>query len=45
MDPEVLLPSSQIPASSPYPEPDASSPHFHTIFPEYAFQYCIPAYA
>jgi len=31
MEPEGSLLSSQDPATDPYPEPDASSPHFPTL--------------
>jgi hypothetical protein len=33
MEPERSLPCSQEPATGPYPEPDASSPHFFTLIP------------
>jgi len=33
MEIEESLPCSQEPASGPYPEPDASSPHLHTLLP------------
>jgi hypothetical protein len=33
MEPEGSLPCSQQPAIGPHPEPDASSPHFPTLFP------------
>jgi hypothetical protein len=33
MEPEGSLPSSQQPATGPYPEPDESVPHFQTYFP------------
>jgi len=33
MEPEEPLPCSQGPATGTYPEPDASSPHFHTLYP------------
>jgi hypothetical protein len=33
MEPEGLLPCLQQPATSPYPEPDASNPHFLILFP------------
>jgi len=32
MEPEISLPFSQESASGPYLEPDASSPHPHSIF-------------
>jgi hypothetical protein len=32
MKPEGLLPSSQEPATSPYPEPDESSPYHPILF-------------
>jgi hypothetical protein len=34
MEPEGSLLCSQKPATGPYPEPDASSSQFHTLFPE-----------
>jgi hypothetical protein len=33
MEPEGSLPFSQDPATGPYPEPDASTLHFPTLFP------------
>jgi len=33
MEPEVSLPCSQEPATHPYPEPDAFSPHPLILFP------------
>jgi hypothetical protein len=33
MEPEGSLPSSQEPATDPYPEPVESSPHPPTLFP------------
>jgi hypothetical protein len=33
------LPCSQEPATSPYPEPDESTPHPHVMFPEGVFHY------
>jgi hypothetical protein len=32
METEGSLPSTQEPATGPYPEPDASSPHLPTLF-------------
>jgi hypothetical protein len=32
MEPESSLPCSQEPATGPYPEPDASSPHILILF-------------
>jgi hypothetical protein len=37
MEPEGSLPSSQWLATGPYPEPDASSPQFPTLFPKDPF--------
>jgi hypothetical protein len=34
MEPESSLPSSQQPATGPCPEPDESSPHLPTLFPQ-----------
>ena len=34
MDPEISLPYSQVPATSPYPEPNPSSPHKPLPLPE-----------
>jgi hypothetical protein len=31
MEPEGSLPCSQQPTNEPYPEPDASSPHFYLL--------------
>jgi len=33
MEPEGSLPSSQQPATDPYPEPDATTPQPHILFP------------
>jgi len=33
MEPEGLVPCSQGPTISPYPEQDESSPHLLTLFP------------
>jgi hypothetical protein len=45
MEPEGSLPCSQKPATGPYTESDASSPHPPTLFPSYPFQYYLPIYA
>jgi hypothetical protein len=37
MEPEGSLLCSQQPATVPYPEPDESSPHPPTIFPQDSF--------
>ena len=34
MEPEISLPYSQVPATSPYPEPIPSSPHNPLPLPE-----------
>jgi len=34
MEPKVLLPWLQEPATHPCPEPEASSPHLPTLFPK-----------
>ena len=34
MEPEGLLPHSQVPATCPYPEPARSSPYLHNPLPE-----------
>ena len=34
MEPESLLPYSQVPTTSPYPEPTPSSPHKPLALPE-----------
>jgi hypothetical protein len=34
MEREGSLPCSQEPATDPCPDPDASSPHFHILFPQ-----------
>jgi hypothetical protein len=34
MEPDGSLPCSQQPATGPYPEPDASTPHLTTLFPK-----------
>jgi hypothetical protein len=33
MEPEGSVPSSQQPATGPYPEPDEINPHLSTLFP------------
>jgi hypothetical protein len=33
MEPDGSLPSSQEPATGPYPKPDKYSPHLPTLFP------------
>ena len=38
MEPEVLLPHSQVPATCPYPDPARSSPYPHISLPEDPFQ-------
>jgi len=45
MEPEGLLPHSQVPASCPYPEPARSSPYPHTSLPENPSLYYPPIYA
>jgi hypothetical protein len=45
MKPEVSLHCSQVPANCPYPEPDASSPHISTLFPQDPFKYYFTTYA
>jgi hypothetical protein len=37
MEPEGSLPSSQEPATSPYPESDESNPHAQILFPQDPF--------
>jgi hypothetical protein len=37
MIPEDSPPYSADPATGPYPEPDGSSPHLPTLFPDYLF--------
>jgi hypothetical protein len=37
MEPTGTLPYSQEPAIGSYPEPDASSPHLLTLFPQDSF--------
>jgi len=37
MGPEGVLPSTQNLITGPYPQPDASSPHIPTLFPEDPF--------
>jgi hypothetical protein len=44
MEPEGSLPHSQVPATSPYPEPDQSSPP-HIPLPEDPYQNDPPIYA
>jgi len=34
MEPGGSLPYSQDPATGPFPEPDESSPHISTLFPQ-----------
>jgi len=41
---ESSSPCSQQPAIRPYPEPDASSPHLHNIFPNDQCYYHLPIY-
>ena len=43
MEPEGSLPHSQVPATSPYPETDRSSPYPHILVPEDP-AYCPPIY-
>jgi hypothetical protein len=44
MEPEALLPPSQVPATCPYPEPARSSRYAHNSLPE-NLSYYIPIYA
>ena len=39
MEPESLLPYSQVPVTCPYPEPTPSSPHNALPLPEDLFEY------
>ena len=39
MKPEGSVPHSQVPATSPYPEPDWSSPYPHIPLPEDPSEY------
>ena len=45
MEPEGLLPLSQVPAICPYPEPDRSSPYLHIPLPVDPSKCCPPIYA
>jgi hypothetical protein len=45
MESEGSLPRSQESATGPYPEPDASSPHLSTLFPQDPYQYYPLIYA
>ena len=45
MEPDSLLPHSQVPATCPYPEPARSSPNPHFRIPEGPFHYNPPIYA
>jgi len=44
MEPEGLLPHSQVPATCPCPEPDQSSRYSHVQLPEDPFYYYPPIY-
>jgi len=43
MQPEGSLSCSQNPATSPYPDPDASSPHFPSYFPKIHSNIILPS--
>ena len=43
MEPEGLLPHSQVPATCPYPEPARSSPYPHIPLPEDPFYVTLPS--
>ena len=45
MEPEGSLPHSQVPTTSPYPEPVWSSPYPHIVLPEDPSSYYPPIYA
>jgi len=45
MEPESLLPPTQVPATCPYPEPARSSHYTHFRTPEGPFYYNPPIYA
>jgi len=45
MEQEGSLPCSQRSTSGPFPEPDASSPHPSTLFPQDPFSYYLSVYA
>jgi hypothetical protein len=45
MDPDGLLPSSQVPTTGPYSEPTESTQHPRTLFLSDSFQYYLPIYA
>jgi hypothetical protein len=45
MEPEGLLPHSQVPAICPCHEPVRSSPYTHILLPEDPFYYHAPIYA
>jgi len=45
MEPESLLPHSQVPAICPYPEPARSSPYTHFPISKGPFYYNPPIYA
>ena len=45
IEPEGSLPHSQVPATSPYPEPARSSPYPHILLPEDPSSYYPPIYS